>query len=216
MHVQKYRVGDTLVWEQQARLGLTVSGKRIFKKKLLFLRHTIMISLMFYQELRAKLEATNCSLPFLGRNYRLTFCIKALISDMPATAAMLNMHHHRALFGCILCYAESELKENIRYFPNKKSNMRDQETHRQNVDEAIRTKKPCKGVKGYTYLSDILRGLPLTAPVDSLHQIYLGVTKVILRVVVAKTAKVDMKDLDEMAKSIKVCASSVYVVFFLN
>ena len=73
-----------------------------------------------------------------------------------------------------------------------------------------------RGVKGYTYLSAILRGLHLTAPVDSMHQIYLGVTKVILRVVVAKTAKVDMKNPDEMAKSIKVCASIVYVVFFLN
>ena len=123
---------------------------------------------------------------------------------MPATAAMLNMHHHRAKFGCTLCYAESDFKEGIRYYPNRTFKMRDNDTHHQVLQEVTLTNKPTKGVKGPTKLSAILKGLPLTAPVDCMHQIYLGVTKVLLGVVAKKTANVDKKKLDDLAASIKV------------
>ena len=123
---------------------------------------------------------------------------------MPATAAMLNMHHHRAKFGCTLCFAESDFKEGIRYYPNRTFKMRDTDTYHQVLQEVTLTKKPIKGVKGPTKLSAILRGLPLTAPVDSMHQVYLGVTKVLLGVVVKKTAIVDKKEMDDLAASIKV------------
>ena len=82
--------------------------------------------------------------------------------------------------------------------------MRDIDTHHQILQEVTLTKKPKKGVKGPTKLSAILKGLPLTAPVDSMHQVYLGVTKVLLGVVVKKTAIVDKKDMDDLAASIKV------------
>ena len=123
---------------------------------------------------------------------------------MPATAAMLNMHHHRAKFGCTLCYAESDFKDGIRYYPNRNFIMRDIDTQHQILQEVTPTKKPKKGVKGPTKLSAILKGSPLTAPVDSMHQVYLGVTKVLLGVVVKKTAIVDKKDMDDLAASINV------------
>ena len=127
---------------------------------------------------------------------------------MPATAAMLNMHHHRPKLGCTLCFAESDFKENIRYYPNKISKMRDSETHCQVLEESMLLDKPYKGVKGPTKLSANLKGLPLIAPVDSLHQVYLGVTEVLLGVVVAKIAQVDKRDLNLLAGSIKVSLPS--------
>ena len=84
--------------------------------------------------------------------------------------------------------------------------MRDKGTHHRVLQEVNLTNKPNRRVKGPTKLSAILKGLPLTAPVDSMHQVYLGLSKVLLGVVVRKTATKEKKDLDldDLAASIEV------------
>ena len=46
--------------------------------------------------------------------------------------------------------------------------------------------KSFKGVKGKSQLFDLIPNLPLAAPVDAMHQVYLGVTKVMMQVIVDK------------------------------
>ena len=47
--------------------------------------------------------------------------------------------------------------------------------------------KSFRGVKGQSKLFKIINNLPLSAPVDCMHQVYIGVTKVLLQVIKKKT-----------------------------
>ena len=49
------------------------------------------------------------------------------------------------------------------------------------------------GVKGPSPLFDLIPNLSLTAPSDVMHQVYIGVTKVLLRVIYDKSLKVDLE-----------------------
>ena len=42
-----------------------------------------------------------------------------LVSDLPATASMLNMHHHLATYGCTHCLIKTETVDRTRYYPRK-------------------------------------------------------------------------------------------------
>ena len=51
------------------------------------------------------------------------------------------------------------------------------------------------GVKGPSALFKLIPNLPLTAPNDVMPQVYIGVKKVLLRVIFDKTMKVDLESL---------------------
>ena len=61
-----------------------------------------------------------------------------------------------------------------------------------------------KGVKGRGKLFDIIPNLPLAAPIDVMHQVYLGVAKVLLHVIVSKTVKSDIESINNIVRSLKV------------
>ena len=117
-----------------------------------------------------------------------------LVSDLPATASMLNMHHHLASYGCTLCLVKTETTDKMRYYPYKKFAMRTPDVHRSHLkkikDESLMA---FMGVKGPSPLFDLIPNLPLTAPSDIMHQVYIRVTKVLLRVIYDKNLKVDLE-----------------------
>ena len=74
--------------------------------------------------------------------------------------------------------------------------------------------KSLMGVKGRSKLFDLIDNLPLTAPVDVMHQMYLGVGKVLLQVIVAKRAKKDMENINSMVANLEV--RFFFQLFFLT
>ena len=65
-------------------------------------------------------------------------------------------------------------------------------------------------VKGCSKLFDLIENLPLTAPVDIMHQVYLGVGKVLLQVLVARTVKKYMEIFISMVANLEICFFSNY------
>ena len=127
-------------------------------------------------------------------NFKIIAQVVLLVADIPATASMLNMHHHLAKFGCTMCLIETETEERVRYFPLKKFPLRTSEIHSSHL-QRLREENLSSfmGVKGPSFLFKIIRNLPLSAPPDCMHQVYIGVTKVLLQVILKKTSRIDLE-----------------------
>ena len=159
----------------------------------------------FFQDIEIQLRNATASVRIGSINYSLVFEVILLVADLPATASLLNMHHHLATFGRTLCLIETQRQDKMRFYPLKKFKMRTPQIHEQCIETLERCKlKSFKGVKGRSKLFDIIPNLPLTAPVDVMHQVYLGVTKVILQVIVSKTVKKDIEAVSQWVQNIQV------------
>ena len=66
-----------------------------------------------------------------------------------------------------------------------------------------------KGVKSRGKLFDIIPNLPLAAPIDVVLQVYLGVVKVLLHVIVSKAVKSDIEYINNIVRSLKVSCISI-------
>ena len=117
-----------------------------------------------------------------------------LVAEITATASMLNKHHHLAKFGCTMSLVETETDEQIRYFPLKKFSLRSSECH-SSLLQRLRKEKwnSFEGVQGPSFLFKIIWNLPLSAPPDNMHQVYNGITKVPLKVILKKTSRIDLE-----------------------
>ena len=148
---------------------------------------------------------TDFSVKFQNHVFTVRYRVVLLVSDMPATASMLNMHHHLATYGCTLCLVETKRQERIRYYPFKRFKMRTAEIHNDCLRILERQRlKSFKGVKGNSQLFDLIPNLPLAAPVDAMHQVYLSVTKVMMQVIVDKTRRTDIASINSLIQGLKV------------
>ena len=123
---------------------------------------------------------------------------------------MLNMHHHLATYGYTLCLIGTNLHEKTSYYPLKQTSMRTPDVH-QNCIELVERRNftafTC--VKGRSKLFDIKPNFPLAAPIDVMLQVYLGVVKVVLHVIVSKTVKSDIEYINNIVRSLKVSCISI-------
>ena len=151
-----------------------------------------------------QLLSRRMTLEYKQMSLNVTFKIILLIADIPATASMLNMHHHLAKYGCTLCLIETDVYQRSRYYPLKKYPMRTQHIYSEHLQKVqMENLQHYMGVKGVSPLSKLVKNLPLTAPPDVMHQVYLGVTKVLLQVIVKETHRTDMECLRHTVSSIK-------------
>ena len=140
-----------------------------------------------------------------GKSFRLHFEIVLLVADLPAKASLLCMSQYNAFFGCTLCTIEAKRVGRIHYYPNAVSSMRNAKEHAKHVQEVQRftNSESLYGVKGRSALSGLISNLPLTAPIDYMHQVLLGVTKVLLQIAEKKLGP-RVIELEHTLKSIKV------------
>ena len=92
-------------------------------------------------------------------------------------------------FGCTLCLHMGERKYGTHTYPHSTlHDMRDPVSYARDVQNAEAGKNPkfCNGVLGKTNLSLFLSNLPLSAPIDTMHQVFLGVADDLLQFVAAK------------------------------
>ncbi|CAG5078015.1 Protein of unknown function, partial [Cotesia congregata] len=98
--------------------------------------------------------------------------------DLPAKAGFLNMKGHRGIYGCCKCKIKSEKLGNFRIFPYSNAlPLRSSAITTQEGQRAFLSGKPIDGVKGPTTLSKIAYNFVENTVVDSMHCIYLGITK---------------------------------------
>ena len=137
--------------------------------------------------------------------FKLRFKIAVVVSDMPATASMLNMHHHQAKYGCTLCLVQTQIVGNTRFFSHKKFMLRTTELHDECLRKLESENLPAyRGVKGRSVLFGLVDNLPLAAPIDVMHQVYLGVAKVLLQVIRDETRRYYSESLARAVKTIEV------------
>ena len=107
---------------------------------------------------------------------------------------MRSMNHHLDKFGCTICLIETETEERVRYLPLKYIPLRTSEIHSSHL-QLLREENfnSFMGVKGPSFLFKIIRNLPLSAPPDCMHQVYIGVPEVLLQVILMKTSRIDLE-----------------------
>ena len=147
----------------------------------------------------------NWILKFDRKRSVLNFHVVLLVSDLPATASMLNMHNHLATCGCTFCLIETKLNEKTRFYPLKQTSMTTPDVHQKCINIVERRNFTAfKGVKGRSKFFNIIPNSPLAAPIDVMHPVYLGVLKALLHAKVSNTVKTDIEYINNIALSLKV------------
>lgn len=108
------------------------------------------------------------------------------VCDSPAKAAFLNIKSHAGYHSCPICFTEGEKSiriSKVMVFPYvEQFELRSMDdSYKEHVREARRTKEPCQGVKGPTVLSLCLSSCMFQSTgADPMHGIYGGVVKQLL------------------------------------
>ena len=114
-------------------------------------------------------------------SYKFFFKVRLLICDLGAKSHMLNMLKFNGFFGCHVCTAKGKtIGRTHAYYPYREvGSLREQSVNNVYIDIAetlgAKRKPNVVGVKGESAFSMIIDGLPLTAPIDYMHCVMLGV-----------------------------------------
>ncbi len=114
------------------------------------------------------------------------FRVIMIVADLVAKASMLEMFHFNAVsYGCHLCKAEGFAIDGASgYYPSDQEfELRDKHFHqrvsalaeRMNRDRTKTEYHNISGYKGVSAFENIVDGLPLSAGVDYMHCILIGV-----------------------------------------
>ena len=121
--------------------------------------------------------------------YKIEFVTVMHIADLVCKAEVLQMKQFNGYYGCWLCTLRGVHRFGAHFYPHSKSfEMRSPNKQKVCADFYIRKDhiKRAKeadpeintlGVKGYPKLFNVISNLPLTSPVDTMHQLYNGVAK---------------------------------------
>ena len=118
---------------------------------------------------------------------RAHFKVRLIVSDLCAKCHILNMMKFNGYHGCHFCTAEGVTigKTHAYYRYHKSGQLRDASINNLYVyyAENLDAKKPLNvvGVKGQSAFADLADGLPLTAPIDYMHCVLLGVFQELLK-----------------------------------
>ena len=161
---------------------------------------------IFFDKVRETLNQS-VSMEFNDALRTIKFDTKFLVADLPAKAAILNMQQYNAYFGCSICLIESKAIGNGSrglYYPNQRHKLRTKARHENYLDfiqrEGLET---FRGVKGPSAVSHIIDNLPLTAPIDYMHQVLLGITRSLLFSIKNHTKKANLEKINSATETIE-------------
>ena len=115
------------------------------------------------------------------------FKARMLVCDLGAKCHMLNMIKFNGYFGCHFCTVEgATIGRSHCYYPyNQHGQIREPHINNlyANLAEVLSVDQSTKvvGVKGKSAFSNLIDGLPLTAPIDYMHCVLLGVFPIVLK-----------------------------------
>ena len=120
--------------------------------------------------------------------FEICFKVVFIVSDLIAKCQILNMYQHNGFYGCTFCTAAGvTIGRSHCYYPfEQEYTLRTPEVHSKHVQVAEMLLKRNEkwnvcGVKGKSAFARIVEGLPLTAGIDYMHCILLGVYPDVLR-----------------------------------
>ena len=134
------------------------------------------------------------------RVYKVLFKVRLLISDLEAKSHLLNMLKFNGFYGCHFCTAKGKtIGRTHSYYPyGEQGSLRESALHDVyvSVAENLGTKKKPNvvGVKGKSAFAGLIRGLPMTAPIDYMHCVLLGVFPDVLKLCY-KNLTTDVKEI---------------------
>ena len=155
-------------------------------------------------ELVSPIEIVNS--PFPGAS--ISFKVRLLVADMCAKAHVLNMIQFNGYFGCHFCTTEGKTIGKMHaYYPyGQNGNVREPELNDQYIHKAeLLSSSGAQnvfGVKGRSVFSNIVCGLPLTAPVDYMHCVLLGVFPELLRLIIKKLTTTTKREINDIVSSL--------------
>ena len=127
------------------------------------------------------------------KTYKVELIPILIIADLIAKAKLLNMRQYNGYYGCSMCFMPgihvggAHLHPHSERFqkrtPLEHMKLIQKAEQGKSQHDAKRSKKRYEGVKGVLgggKIYDLLPSLPLTAPIDILHQLYLGVADELL------------------------------------
>ena len=119
----------------------------------------------------------------------ISFKVCLLVADMGAKHHLLNMYKFNGFFGCHICTAEGKTigRTHAYYSFEEPAEARTTNFHEDCVQIAESLKSTVRsvaGVKGKSAFSCLLDNLPITAPIDYMHCVLLGVFPDILKRVI--------------------------------
>ena len=115
--------------------------------------------------------------------------VRCLVADMPATAYALCMTQHMGYFSCAFCFMRGVHHKNRLLFPVKAPlTMRTKESFIWCGRKAEQKQKPVLGVKRFSPFNAIL-DFPWDAPIDPMHQVFLGTAKVLSKFMISLVFK---------------------------
>ena len=130
---------------------------------------------LIFSDLQLTLKR-NLTVQNLGK---ISIRVRCLVADMPATAYSLCMTQHMGYFSCAFCFMRGVHHKNLLLFPVKAPlTMRTKESFIWCGRKAEQKQKPVLGVKRFSPFNAIL-DFPWDAPIDPMHQVFLGTAKVL-------------------------------------
>lgn len=123
--------------------------------------------------------------------HKIKCCVLCGTCDAPARASFLNMKSHSGFYSCPICLCRGVRYDNTTVFPFEENfPLRTPQQYEDCLRKAVNTRviltedkkkeEECKGIKGPTILSGIVQNPFKTTAIDSMHCVYLGVTRQLL------------------------------------
>ena len=125
----------------------------------------------------------------LGTTVEIRCKIIMLVADLIAKSHCLSVYQHNGHFGCCYCTARgATIDRHHCYYPYKQEfRVRESTFHEQcvqlaeNLNEGGLSSNSVVGVKARSAFSDIIPGLPLSACIDYMHCVLIGVYQSLLK-----------------------------------
>ena len=109
------------------------------------------------------------------------FVARSIVCDMPATAYCLSMYQHMGYFTCTFCLIKGIRHNNRMIFPVKAPVfLCKEESFIWCAQQSVRRSRPVLGIKDISPFNGVF-SFPKDAPIDAMHQVFLGTGKVLTK-----------------------------------
>ena len=117
------------------------------------------------------------------------FVARSIVCDIPATAYCISMYQHMGYFNCTFCLMKGFRHNNQMIFPVMVPIcLRTEESSSWCAQQSVRRSRPVLGIKDISRFNEVF-SFPKDAPIDAMHQVFLGTGKVLTKMIISVLKK---------------------------